>query len=621
VNILLGLTPLAHGVSENSKSVVAGEFLTLAELLKARGYATGAFISSFALDSRFGLDQGFDVYDDFYSAKPAPGLAYSERSAGETIKAARQWLSRRKEKWFCWIHLWEPHAPYTPPEPYLSRYAKDPYSGEVAAVDAALGKFFAEAEREGWPGKTFIILTGDHGESLGEHGEMTHTYFAYNSTIWVPLIIEGPGIRPSRVKDYVSHVDLFPTVCELLGLEKNPGLQGESLKPLWEGKTRKASPIYFEALDANLNRGWAPLRGLIEAGKKFIDSPIPELYDLEKDFDERTNLSERTDLIPYRKKFAEIEGRLSLKRASQGGGVASRETREKLRSLGYVASSVTPKKKAYGRDDDLKTLLPLEQKLEQASQLEKSGRNAECARLLEEVIQARKDFSTAYDHLYRLSSRLGLVEEGLQVLKRGFEANPENFALVSGYGIALVKAGRLAEGVDVLHKALGLFDQDPEVWNSLGVAFWKRGDLEKALQHFEKALSMDPKDAIYNDNLGSLHVVMSLKTKNAAELEQAVSFFKTSLASDPTLASAYNGLGGAYKIMGKKEEAIANWEKSLELNPEYDFPLYNLAVAYLEKGDPTRALAYGQRYLAVKGNALTAGERKEIESLIEKCKK
>jgi arylsulfatase A-like enzyme len=232
VNILLGLTPLAHGVSENSKSVVAGEFLTLAELLKARGYATGAFISSFALDSRFGLDQGFDVYDDFYSAKPAPGLAYSERSAGETIKAARQWLSRRKEKWFCWIHLWEPHAPYTPPEPYLSRYAKDPYSGEVAAVDAALGKFFAEAEREGWPGKTFIILTGDHGESLGEHGEMTHTYFAYNSTIWVPLIIEGPGIRPSRVKDYVSHVDLFPTVCELLGLEKNPGLQGESLKPL-----------------------------------------------------------------------------------------------------------------------------------------------------------------------------------------------------------------------------------------------------------------------------------------------------------------------------------------------------------------------------------------------------
>ncbi len=176
-NIFLGMTSLAHGVSENSKSVVAPDFETLAELLKGRGYATGAFVSGFPLDSRFGLDQGFDVYDDHYPAKARPGDAFSERPAGKTVAAALQWLSAQKGKWFCWVHLWDPHDPYAPPEPYATQFKDDPYSGEVAYVDAEIGRLMDALGQAGLEGRTAVVLTGDHGESLGDHGETLSRLF------------------------------------------------------------------------------------------------------------------------------------------------------------------------------------------------------------------------------------------------------------------------------------------------------------------------------------------------------------------------------------------------------------------------------------------------------------
>jgi arylsulfatase A-like enzyme len=197
-NILTGMTPPHHGISENSKAILAGASLTLAEYLKGRGYATAAFVGAFPLDSRFGLDQGFDVYDDSLPSRPAVMGTYSERRAEEVVAAAAAWLSGRKGKWMCWVHLWDPHAPYAPPEPFLSRYREDPYSGEAAYVDAQLGVLFEGLAKSGEIERTIVVLTADHGESLGEHGEMTHSYFAYNSTIHVPLVIAGPGLESFR---------------------------------------------------------------------------------------------------------------------------------------------------------------------------------------------------------------------------------------------------------------------------------------------------------------------------------------------------------------------------------------------------------------------------------------
>lgn len=306
---------------------------------------------------------------------------------------------------------------------------------------------------------------------------------------------------------------------------------------------------------------------------------------------------------------------------SQPGRKIDRETRDKLRTLGYVVAPVVQSKKSYGPEDDLKTLLPLVQKLEQATRLAQEGKPAESAELLEGIIQARDDFATAYDHLFRVYRSLGQTEKALQVLERGAASNPDKFGFISGYGIALVKAGKFRLGAEALERALGLFDQDAEVWNSLGVAYWKQGEYDRGLKHLERALSLDPTNAIYNDNLGSLYVVMSLKAKNLAQLQKAVEYFQKSIARDPALASTYNGLAGAYSLMGKKDEAIANWEKALALDPKFDYPAFNLALAYLEKGDKARALGYCQTYIAIKGNTMSPQEKREIDSLIEKCKK
>jgi arylsulfatase A-like enzyme/Flp pilus assembly protein TadD len=620
-NILLGLTPPAHGVSENSKSVVPDEFLSLAELLKAQGYATGAFVSSFSLDSRFGLDQGFDVYDDAYPSKPAPGLPISERPAEKTLTAARAWLEAQKGKWFCWVHLWDPHAPYDPPGPYAAQYKDDPYSGEVAYVDAELGQLFQWLEAHGGFDRTLVVLTADHGESLGEHGELFHSYFAYNSTIWVPLIIAGPGIaRASRIKDYVSHVDIFPTVCDVLGLKAPAGLHGASLLPFFKGRTRKALPIYFESLDAHLNRGWAPLRGLIRDGKKYIDSPIPELYDLEKDFDEKANIAPGLDLAPYKKSFEAALRSYGPSGAAKQPGTSDRETRERLRSLGYIASPVSQTKSSYGPEDDLKTLLPFEQKLDIVRELMQAGRAAESVKILEDVIKARPDFAMAYFRLGDVYEARDLVEDRLQALERGAKANPRNYVMVAGYGITLVNKGRYQKGIEVLSGVIGLFDRDAEVWNSLGVAYWKTGDFDKARTHFEQALALDADDAIYNDNMGSFFVATALRTKNAQEVEKALVYFDNAIAADPELASAYNGKAGALKILGRRDEAITNWEKALALNPRFDFPAYNLAVSYLEKGDKATALDYCRRYLEIKGKTITLEERRDIQALIDKCR-
>jgi arylsulfatase A-like enzyme/Flp pilus assembly protein TadD len=620
-NILLGMTSLAHGVCENSKSVVAPEFLTLAELLKGRGYSTGAFVSAFPLDSRFGLNQGFDVYDDRYPAKARPGELFSERRAEKTVSAALQWLSVPRGKWFCWVHLWDPHDPYAPPEPFLTQYADDPYSGEVAYVDAQLGLLFSELEKRQLLDKTLIILTGDHGESFGEHGETFHGYFAYNTTLRVPLIISAPGIKAARIKDAVSHVDIFPTVCDVLGLEKPSSLQGDSLAPFLRGRTRRAKPIYFEALESYLNRGWAPIRGVIENGKKYIDSPIPELYDLESDLDEAKNLAAASDLPAYKKRLQEVmTAGASILAAPTGRPTADRETRERLRSLGYAASRVSQLKSSYGPEDDLKTLLPLQQKVDLATRLTKQGKVAESVRLLEDVLKERRDFVRAYDQLYEIYRSQGLVDDALQVYEKAFEVNADNFLFVSSFGIALVKNGRYGKGAEVLEKSLRLYDQDAEVWNSLGVAYGKMGDLEKAREDFGKALALAPEDAIVNDNVGTLYVTMALKTRDLELARQSTAFFEKAVAADPTLASVYNGLAGALRLLDKRDEAIANWEKAVALNPNFDLPMYNLAVAYLEKGDKAKAYEYAQKYLLARGANITLEERREIDAIIQKCK-
>ncbi len=619
-NILLGTTPLHHGVHDNAKFKVGDDFLTIAEYLKERGYATGAFIGAFPLDSRFGLAQGFDVYDESYPSQSSLKFGAPERRAEEVIRAAIDWISLQKSAWFSFVHLWDPHTPYSPPEPYLSQFKDDPYSGEAAYVDSQLGKLFDFMERRGMLQNTLVILTGDHGESLGEHGELTHNYFAYNSTIWIPLIIAVPGVEKGRTAEYVCHVDIFPTVCDILELDKPPFLQGDSLLPLMRGKRIKDRAIYFESLDPYYNRGAAPLRGFIAGHKKFFDSPIPEYYDLEQDFNEENNLAQKIDVAEYRKRLDGMMEKFSSSRAGSASSRADAETLRKLRSLGYVSSPQSQVKESYGPDDDLKTILPYQKKLDAAIILFDEGNLDESIGLLEEIVKEKKNMAHAYMTLFPLYKSQGLQEKALELMEGGYKHNPENYDIIIAYGVLLAEAGDFDQGIAMLQKGLEKIDFDPSVWDSLGLAYWRNGDEEKALEHFRKALDLDPHFAEANSNLGALYFSRSMKAKDRADYNRAMEYFKKAIAHDPNLVVAYRGLGLGYKAVGRVSDAIVVWENALAIDPDDAFLNLNLGKALLEIGEKARALRYFESYLRIYGDSLSPEDRKEIETFIAKCR-
>jgi arylsulfatase A-like enzyme/Flp pilus assembly protein TadD len=619
-NILLGLTPNAHGVHDNSCFIVREDFLTLAEWLKARGYATGAFVGAFPVDSRFGLVQGFDVYDDNYGTQGPTDMVFVERKADVVVAKAAEWLKGRTGPWFLWVHLFDPHQPYEPPEPFLSQYPGRPYEGEVAYADSALGKLLGFLKDRGLEDRTAVVFTADHGEALGEHGETTHGYFAYNATLRVPLILALPGAKPGRVEANVGHVDIFPTLCGVVGAKEPPGLQGRSLLPLVRGKKLPDKPIFFEALTAFYNRGWAPLRGYILGQDKFMDSPIPEVYDLGKDLAELENLAPKTDLAKYQRAFADLVRAETSPLADKAGQALDRATAEKLRSLGYLASPQKPKTKAFTARDDLKTLLPYHAKWMRATLAYSAGRSAEGIDLLKEIVAERKDFDLAYTYLANFYQEQKRPAEAEAVLREALANNPESFRITTALGIIMIDNGRFGEAVDLLNRSLASIDFDPETWNYLGVAYWNTGRLDEALEAYERALALDANYAIVFNNRGSLFLSRYFKDKRPDDLARAAEDFRQAVELDPKYASAWNGLGVSSSQTGDMDGAISAWERAVALKPDFGFALYNLGLGLLGKGDKAGALKCLTRYKELAYASLPPGERGRLDELIQKCR-
>jgi len=620
-NILLGTTPLQHGVHDNGIFRVPENLPNLATHLKQSGYATGAVVGAFPLDSRFGLNRGFDSYDDHYGTGPFIEYQFIERKADAVVDNALAWLKETPGPWFLWVHLFDPHQPYEPPEPFATKFRDDPYSGEAAYVDTALARLFGYLRDSGNADSTVVVLTGDHGQSLGEHGETTHGYFAYNSSLWVPLIIAGPGVKPGRVDQNVCHIDIFPTVCDLMGLPKPAYLRGQSLVPAIRGKELSARPIYFESLDPYYRDGWAPLRGFIEAQRKFIDQPIPELYDLSADFGESKNLAGR-DVERDRAELARI-----VKAGTAAGTSAAAKPRldadaqRKLQSLGYVGGYQPPTKQSFGPQDDLKTLLPFNAKFEEAQGLYGRGETARSIQLLRDIIRDRPDFAEPYAFLMTIYEKQESPAEAEAVLRKGVTDNPRNYKLAIQHGSVLAELGRNDEAIGVLTKAAGIIDWDPELWNYLGVAYLNKGDLEQAKAAYERAHSLDPKYAPVLCNLGTVHWALARKNKDQAALDKAMDYFKRAIDSDPKYAAAYNGLGAVYRVTGDIDAAISCWSQAVNFEPGHKFALYNLGVAYLDKGDKANALTYLRRYKERFYSRLSASEKAGLDADLQKCRK
>ncbi|NIM57345.1 MAG: sulfatase-like hydrolase/transferase [Candidatus Aminicenantes bacterium] len=621
-NILLGTTPNHHGVHENLNFVVKEELQTLAEHLKNNGYSTGAFVGAYALDSRFGLSQGFDVYDDKYSRFHSVNLVSLERNAEAVIEAALEWLQGRISPWFLWIHCWDPHSPYDPPEPFKTQYKDHLYEGEVAYVDLVLGKLFDYMKENKLFDSTLVIFTGDHGESLGQHGEDTHGYFAYNSSIWVPLIISSPETASGRVDNYVSHIDIFPTACDVLEIKKPFFLQGTSLLPAIIGKKLPERPIYFESLYPYYSHGWAPLKGFILKEKKFIDSPIPELYDLNHDFDELNNLAQRKKVAQLRSQLKDIIQALTPSKKIDATQKVDRETRERLASLGYISTVRVSQKKDFSARDDVKVLLPYMNRVGEGWKLYKNGEQDAAIKLLKEIIEERQDVDLAYKHLASIYQETGNQDEAIVILEQGLDVLPSSYEIFIDYIKALILAQQYDKVISSFEKTnIREAEYDPEIWSNLGTAYASKGNFDQAIKAFEMGLSLDDKHPELYNNLANACYSQGLQAKDSLIFSRSFEYYKKAIELDPEFPAPYYGLGHAYIQQGNLGGAIYCWEKALETNPDFRQAHFDLALAYLNTGNKAKALDLLSEYKKRYYHLMTLAEKERLDALIEQCQK
>lgn len=620
-NILTGTTALYHGVSDNTGFRLDKKFMTIPQYLRRYGYRTAAFIGAFPLDSRFGLDQGFDLYDDYYGTRNEREFFFVERPAEKVIAPAMAWIGKQTQKWFGWIHLFDPHQPYLPPSPFKEKYANDLYSGEEAYVDAQLGLLFDFLRGKRLLEKTMIILTADHGEALGEKGEDTHSYFAYNNTIHVPLFVYIPGHNPETFVKNVCHADIFPTICAVLGLKPPPHLQGESLLAVMAAKGRKSPEIYFESLTAYLNRDWAPLRGMISGNIKFIDLPIKEVYNLENDMNEERNLAGSSKIGPLKDTLNRLMRKLKNPLAAGRESRLDPETQKRLQSLGYISENRSGQRnRQYTEKDDLKTLLPLQSQLLDGVARFQSGDFPGAEKTIRAVISASPSFILAYTHLASMYKEMGKSNAAVQVLEQGLEKNPGDILLLAKLGIVLADSGNWQRAIPILELCVRKEDFDPEKFNFLGIAYYQGGDFAKALQNYDRALELDRNNAAVYSNIGGVHLALFLRNRQEHELVQTERNFKKALEIDPKLFSACNGLGVTYRKTGRNAEAIAYWRKALAIKPDFDLALINLGITLLEENRAEEALDCFLNYREKFYHKIPVSERQRVDRLIAEAR-
>ena len=585
-NILSGRYPFDHGVRDNTSFRFPPGVETIATLLAAHGYRTGAFVSAFPLASRFGLRRGFEVYDDsFVGALARPAFQLEERRGADTVALARRWLEAVPgQPFFCWVHLYEPHYPYDPPEPFASRFRGDPYHGEVAAADAALGPLLEAILAAGKAGRTLVVLTADHGESLGEHGEATHGIFAYEATLRVPLVLYQPRLlAPRVVPDPVRHVDLLPTILDALALPIPEGLPGTSLLPLATGTSSGAHSSYFEALAGQLDRGWAPLYGVLQDRTKYVDLPIPELYELDRDPAETRNLTAKQP-----RELEAMRARLVPLRAADRGIAPQRESadvRDRLRSLGYVSAGPSPAKESYTEDDDPKSLMGLDVLLQEVEGLYQAGNMKAALERCRELVRRRPQMAVSLLYLAHIEREAGNLPAGISALERALAANPGDPTTLSLLGAYLTQAGRAGEAVALLSGPAQRTEPDPEVLRSLALAQGRLGRAMEAVATLTRAREIDPQNVQLLVDLGTIRLM-------AGEAAPAREAFEAALAQNPGVARAHSSLGFIDAQAGVAGPALEHMKKALALDPRECETLLALASLASRRAGAAAARPY-----------------------------
>jgi choline-sulfatase len=517
-SILTGLVPRRHGARDNGQPLPGGP-ATLAETLAARGYATGAFVSGFPLVRAFGVDRGFAHFDDLLPDGPPDRR---ERRAERTAAAAAAWIGRTRGPWFAWVHFYDPHDPYEAPGAPAGG-TRAAYDAEVAYTDRAFGSLY---RRAGARGPLLTVLAGDHGESLGEHGEETHGFFVYESTIAVPLVVHWPArVRAGRSDAPARLVDVAPTVHELLGLPAPPDVDGRSLLALVSGASREVPSASIETLRPWASYGWSPLRALREGGWKLIDAPRRELFDLARDPGERTN---RADAEPARVASMAAALARSTAVAARPAAAPDAESMERLRALGYVgAGTAAPPEEAPAGLPDPKDRIGAWNALGEA-----------------EAMLARRDYAGA----------LARFDEVLRT-------EPSNRFALARSGQALVEQGRAAEGIARLEKAVASGPRHPESRQALAQALGRAGRHQAAVEQWTELTRLQPREPAHWAALGS---ALGLDRQATA----AVSALARAVALRPGDADLLTRLAFAEHAAGRTAEAAAHLTEAAQAAPD-----------------------------------------------------
>lgn len=641
-SILSGTYPLHHQIRDNGGFLVPDNLELISEVLKKKGYATSAFIASYVLHSKWGIDQGFDTYSDDFdlSRYEKISLGNVQKPAGQVLKDARQWLTEHKDKkFFTWIHLYDPHTPYEPPPPFKEKYPRRPYRGEVEYTDYELGGFFQFLDQQKISSNTLIIIAADHGEGLGQHDERTHGFFIYDTTVHVPLIIRAPFKFPvQRVKDTVELIDIAPTILDALQIPVPQSYQGESLLGLMTGKNkRKKKNAYTETYYPRLHFGWSELKALYyDNGWKYIQAPKHELYDVSVDKNEADNLAlkksyQATKAKQRIERFIRQHSATALK-----PGQAKRldkEALQKLAALGYLTTVVDTKGKE--RLPDPKGKVEVFNQLSKAKEWMVKKEYDKAINLLEKILKTDPNLIDGILHLGNAYSRKKDYKNALKYYYEVLERKPDYQAAMINVINSLVRMGNLEEGIKETKRFLKTFPRDYSLFNELGTIYYMNREYDNALKAYRQSIEIEKTNPHAFNRLAGVYIIKKQFAEAAELLEkaesinpglrklnyhkaqvaeargnipQAMAFYKKELEHYPSdFKSAYN-LAEELRKTGRYPEAIPYYRQSMESNPDFNIPYCMIAKYYLDRRENLEeARTLCEKAIAIKpGNKYTA---------------
>jgi arylsulfatase A-like enzyme/Flp pilus assembly protein TadD len=645
-SMLTGTVPPHHGVRDNFDHKLGHANETLAEVLDRAGFVTGAIVSAFVLDSQFGLDQGFQTYQDRFEA-PIEKRTVSERRGEETSRLALEWLEGHgNERFFLFLHYYDPHTDYAPPEPFASRFPGYPYAGEIAYTDHCIGRVIEGLKDLGLYDSTLIIITSDHGEMLGEHGELDHGYFIYQSAIRVPLIFRLPGRQKGgRIDGPVGIVDVVPTVCSILGIGAPDPLQGRDLSGSFDGgePPDQERHLYCESLLAT-KYGANPLQGVVGDRWKYIRTTRPEMYDLIEDPDEADDLAEqRHDQARLlQERLGQTLAEAAREADSESRAVLDEAGRRRLESLGYLDGASVSEDPGFDPGwEDPKDLISFHRLLTRALGLIAEGKLTEaraiCEKLLAErprdpqphlylakIATAQGDFSGAVSYLteavrLRPDARahielgtaliaLGETEEAIGHFEKAIRIEPDaHHEPYFNLGNALAKQGKVAEAIRRYSDALRIHPGFAETHNNLALLLLKQGGIAEAVEHFSEAVRINPDYAEAHVNLG---LVLSRQGRAA----EAIEHFTEAVRIRPDFAEVHNSLGVALAKQGRTTEAVHHFSEAVRIKPDFDDAHNNLGVAFTNRGRTAEAIRSFSE--AVRINPDNAKARDNLEKVL-----